>query len=287
MPWPNFLIIGAAKSGTTSLYHYLAEHPQVFMSPIKEANYFAFKDNGPIRYFSGSEIPKARFKVQSEAEYLALFEGVTTENAIGEASPMYLASPHAAEAIRQRLPSARLVAILRNPIDRAYSGYQMHARRLDTRLSIDQAFEPHQHWVQQSLYHQGLKAYFDRFDRSQIKILLFEDLREDTGRLMSDLYSFLEIDQDFTPNIETVHHKGAGVPHNLQLIGLVNKIRPAGKFLPKPIRRAAYLAIRPAMFRPSVQMPEEVRNKLRGYFKEDIGRLSSLLRLDLESRWQS
>src|SRR5262245_28683977 len=111
MTLPTFLIIGAGRSGTTSLYHYLRQHPEVFMSPVKEPIYFAL---GPNLVFTG---PAADWVLDQAAktreEYEALFAGVTNEKAIGEASPRYLASPDAAGRIRETIPEARLVAILR------------------------------------------------------------------------------------------------------------------------------------------------------------------------------
>ena len=106
MVWPNFLVIGASKSGTTFLYHCLAQHPQVFMSPIKETNYFAYTGDEREHYLWGTEVNANRFLITSEHDYLALFGRVTTEHAIGEASPLYLVSVTAPMAIRRQLRSA-------------------------------------------------------------------------------------------------------------------------------------------------------------------------------------
>ena len=119
---PNFLIIGAAKGGTTSLYHYLNQHPQVYMSPMKEPRFFAL-ENEKLN-FQNPDKAINKTSVTSLSEYYKLFDGVTNETAIGEASPLYMYSTKAVERIAHYVPTAKLIAILRNPVDRAYSCYK-------------------------------------------------------------------------------------------------------------------------------------------------------------------
>src|SRR3712207_6354190 len=120
MTMPNFLIIGAMKSGTTALYYYLEQHPEIYMSPVKEPN-----------FFSSQEQENAADAVTDIGTYQHLFRGVSGEKAIGEASHSYLYEPGAAAEIRRYLPEAKLIAILRNPIDRAYSHF-LHMVRSGT-----------------------------------------------------------------------------------------------------------------------------------------------------------
>ena len=105
---PNFFIVGAAKSGTTSLYHYLGQHPQVFMSPVKEPNFFS---HGMSRRCPGAP---DEVVISDCGEYRDLFAGVQNECAIGEASTSYLPNPDAALRIRERVPGARIIAMLRS-----------------------------------------------------------------------------------------------------------------------------------------------------------------------------
>src|SRR5881628_1693582 len=140
MMLPNFLIIGAAKSGTTSLYQYLRQHPEVYMSAVKETNWFAYEGQRDSWY-----------SVRTAEEYERLFDGVTVQRAIGEASPQYMKSAVAAKRIAARLPGVRLVAILRDPIDRAYSGYLNSLRDAMERCSTDEAMRPGTRFVDQSL----------------------------------------------------------------------------------------------------------------------------------------
>ena len=119
MTLPNFIVIGAAKCGTTSLVHYLAQHPQVFMSAEKEPRFFA--PEFFTKYISGP-IRKGTIRNEMEVkEYEGLFDDVTTEKAIGEASTEYIFFPETPKRIKKLLPDVKLIAILRNPSDRAFS----------------------------------------------------------------------------------------------------------------------------------------------------------------------
>src|SRR5215210_1748036 len=129
---PNFLVIGAGKSGTTSLYHYLRQHPDVYMSPVKEPLFFA-AEGGRIRFPGpdGRMISRAANPgaVTRMKDYRALFAGVSGKKAVGEASPQYLYTPEAPLRIKHYVPEAKLIAVLRNPVERAYSAF-LHRTRL-------------------------------------------------------------------------------------------------------------------------------------------------------------
>ena len=114
--WPNLFLVGAAKAGTTSLYDALARNPAIFMSPVKEPHYFSRIEPSPER--------RAFFPhVADEASYLELFDGAADEELLGEASTSYLWEPGTAERIREQSPRARILIMLRDPVERAYSQY--------------------------------------------------------------------------------------------------------------------------------------------------------------------
>ena len=193
---PSFVIIGAAKAGTTALYWYLADHPQVFMSPVKETNFFAFGlDDEGNRLYGDPDLH--RFPVQTAAAYEELFSGAGEALAVGEASPIYLECPQSAARIHEALPTARIICGLREPVDRAYSDYLMYlrarGRRLDPTHDLTASStwaRPDSHWMQISRYHEALSRYFDLFPREQIHVFLFEDLKADTlGSVRDDLPS--------------------------------------------------------------------------------------------------
>jgi hypothetical protein len=198
MTLPNFLVIGAGKAGTTSVYRYLKQHPQVFMSPIKETNFFAYTcagwDDRELNRLGWS----ARFPVRTLEAYETLFEPVRDEKAVGEISPRYLSVGRpAAECIRRHLPGVRLIAILRNPIERAFSSYLFHTRDGRERRTFERAIgeeragvQPEKmdfgqlHYVGLGRYCDLLEPYFDLFPREQIQVHLFADLQRDPAALM-------------------------------------------------------------------------------------------------------
>jgi hypothetical protein len=120
-PWPNLFIVGAAKAGTTSLYHYLAQHPDIYMAPVKEPHFFS-------RIHPAPELEAFFPHVSDEADYLSLFANAHAETVRGEASTSYLSHPDVADAIWQKRPEAKIVIMLRDPVERAYSNYWYDVR---------------------------------------------------------------------------------------------------------------------------------------------------------------
>ena len=120
---PNFLVIGTGRAGTTSLYHYLAQHPQIFMSPVKEPKFFALEGHSLDFRGPGDERIRAETTTTLSA-YRQLFDGVRDEIAVGEASTLYLSHETAPDAIARYVPDVRLIALLRDPAARAHSAFQ-------------------------------------------------------------------------------------------------------------------------------------------------------------------
>src|ERR1051325_6146140 len=140
MTMPNFLVIGAVKSGTTALHRYLKQHPDIFMSTPKELRFFPFEDRPPD--FRGpGDAEDMKPAVKSIGDYRARFAEGARHPARGESSPLYLYYPRSAERLRHHIPDAKLIAILRHPADRAYSQYLMKVRdgheRLDFAAALD------------------------------------------------------------------------------------------------------------------------------------------------------
>jgi len=201
---PNFLIVGAAKSGTTSLFQYLRAHPDVFMPELKETSYFA------------------GFGVKTEEEYLRLFEPANGKRAVGEASGAYLYAPAAAPAIRDFLgPDVRIVIILRNPIDMAYSLWGHMVREGAENLAFfdalaaeqsrmaDPSFHRHaKTWVYNSAYvararyAQQVAAYFRAFEPQQVRVFIFEEFFADLSQSYAELCRFLGIGTEHHPVFE-------------------------------------------------------------------------------------
>ncbi|MEB3309869.1 MAG: sulfotransferase [Snowella sp.] len=292
---PNFLIVGAAKAGTTALHTYLQQHPQIYMTPDKETNFFAFE--GQTLNFQGiGDEAINQFSITNLATYQDLFAGVTSEIAIGEACPLYLYHPKAPHNIAQSLPDARLIIILRNPVDRAYANY-LHLIRDDREPEKDFAqalqAEPERieknwewfwHYVQLGYYGQQVKRYYDLFDKSQIRVYLYEDLVKHSDWLIQDLFTFLQVDTSFQPDMSIRPNK-SGVPKNPLLHQLLTKPNPI-KSLLKPLF--------PAKMRQKIQhnnletpkLSAEVRQSLTALYQEDLLQCQALIGRDL-SAWLS
>lgn len=298
MAMPNFLIIGFEKAGTTSVYNYLKQHPQIFVSPTKETNFFIYEGQNPeiLPY-----LPEGLPVVKSLTAYRALFEDVCEHKAIGEASPLYLADPRAAKRIRHYIPEAKLIAILRDPAERAYSAYWMRVRDGRETRSFEQAVEEElagrlddsvdverRHYVRWGHYAQHLKAYLSSFDRSQLAIHLFDDLKADPEGFMRTLFRFLEVDEAFTPDT-SVRYNASGVPRAKFLQPLFGKsalTRTLKRALPGPLGRHA-ASIQEAwrsreLAKPP--LPSALRRKLVAGYRSDILELQGIIGRDL-SAW--
>lgn len=300
MTMPNFLIIGAQKAGTTSLYFYLKRHPQIYMSADKEPHFFAYrggipKFRGPLA--SGSKYWRTR--TTSLEAYERLFDGVTTEKAIGEASTYYLCVPETARAIRHHIPDVKLIAILRNPVDRAFSNFR-HCVKLgfEPLINFQEALQEEDkrmrdnwgiewYYRQKSLYYNQMKRYYDTFDRNQIKTYLTEDLAADPIAVLRDIFRFLNVDDSFVPEISSKFNVSRGIPGNrvLQslLMGSRQIIAPFRFIIPDSIWSLIIKSIKKRYFVVPV-LEEKTRAELIKYFKKDILRLQDLIQRDL-SGW--
>jgi hypothetical protein len=212
---PNFFVIGAPKSGTTALHGALIQHPDIFMPTLKEPHFFSTRPDGPRR--PPTRRPRRVRKdvrITEPGEYLALFARADAHRAIGEASVNYLRSPVAPARIRKDVPHAKIVAVLRHPVERAHSSYWFSVTRgLERAPSFEQALA--QEWSNTrpvwwlthyrfGLYHAQLSAYFALFPREQIRIYLYEDWRHRPEETLRDLFGFLDVDPDFHPAVPDV-----------------------------------------------------------------------------------
>ena len=296
MTLPNFLIIGAAKSGTTSLYHYLKQHPQLFVSERKESNYFTFSHNKAPDFNWWGHKPASLFlPVASLEEYQSQFADNQAKVAIGEASPMYLYSPYAASRIKSTLPNAKLIVIFRHPVDRAFSHYA-HLRRDGREPIVDfykaiqaESQRRQENWVwdyfytDMSMYYEQLKRFTSLFPPSQIKIVLFDDLLANGNETMSSIANFLEVDSDFTFDTE-IRHNISGIPRNAPLHTFLtspNLLKEVSRYLlPRKIRQrfASFLWHKNL---DSLTLPADARQKLMPFFYEDLLKLQPLIQRDL------
>jgi len=190
MTLPNFIGIGAPKSGTTWLARCLGEHPDIFMAPVKETEFWKFAD-----------------AEQRLDEYAAHFKGTQHKPAIGEFSVRYLSFPGVPERLKRSLPDVRLIASLRNPIDQVYSNY-WHLQRQNFNLhdrskaprSVEEALEKHHDFLcAPARYAEHLSRWLAQFPRQQLKIILFDEIESCPAEVLRSLFVFLGVDPTFQP----------------------------------------------------------------------------------------
>ncbi|MBF2073843.1 MAG: sulfotransferase [Synechococcales cyanobacterium C42_A2020_086] len=295
MTLPNFLIIGAAKAGTTSLHYYLNQHPQIYMSPVKEPRFFALE--GESLNFQNPDRSINVNSVTSLEDYQKLFAGVTDEIAIGEASPLYLYSPKAIDRIQHYIPDAKLIAVLRNPVDRAFSCYTHLVRENYERLPFAAALKEEQkrieqnwahlwHYKQAGYYYAQLKPYFDRFPAEQIRIYLYEDLNQDSTAVVQDICRFLGVDDSFTPDLTRMNV--SGVPKSRFLHYFLSKKNPFRTALrplfPKTFRKSLSQQMKQWNLEKKLTLSSADRQALLNLYRSDILQLQDLIQRDL-SHW--
>jgi len=283
MTLPNFMIIGVAKAGTTSLYRYLDQHPQVFMCPEKGTNFFGYEDARAWKWTDEGDPPLLQhFQVKTFEAYEAMFAGASDEIAIGEVSPQYFRCPSAARRIHECIPDVKLVASLRNPADRAFSGFLMRTRRGEVVKSSYEELTPEASHVREGFYYKRMKRYFDIFAKHQIKIYIFEEFKKDPAKVVVDLFDFLGVDTNFVPDTST-RHNPAGVPKNRLLNRLFfdpTLIRIAKSVLPESVQRMAQ-RVQQQNLKPPPKSPADLQAKLLDLYREDILKLEALLERDL------
>ena len=299
---PDFFMIGAAKSGTSALWHHLREHPEIYMSPRKQTRFFVFDVEDPSFHGPAPKDLQRPYAIANLQDYLTLFDGVREETAVGEASWTYLYRPEAAGRIREYVPEARLIVILRNPADRAYSHYSQNLQDgrealadFSRALALEEArirdnWWPEFHYVRMGLYCAQLKRYFEIFDRDQIKVFLHEDFNSDPYGLLRDTFEFLGVDETFTPHA-AIRSNPSGVPKSKSLHALLRRLestRPKiERFVPEKTLRPMVRLSRNLKNRNVVRLqisPGERRRLIDEYFREDLEGLQQLIQRDL-SAW--
>jgi hypothetical protein len=289
--WPNFFIVGAARSGTTSLYEILRKIDGIYMSPFKEPEYFA--PNSPTnqcgRYYSHEE------------NYLRLFEKAGAAIALGEASTAYLWDPDAPTTIHKQLPNAKIIAILRNPIQRAYSDYlqDRHLRNIkrpfvevlrqelmdkaknNGKIGIDDFS-----YIRNGLYSGNLGAYFALFGRRNVKVIYFEDFTKDSRTAVNALLEFLGVPHRIYDEL-VEKHNGTTIPRSTIIPSLVHTSGLVSIYhhLPYSLQSLIaklYKSIEQNLFfkkgsEGRSEMDPEARALLQRTFEPDVRKLEELL----------
>ncbi len=293
---PDFMVLGARKSGTTSLYRYLKSHPEVYLSPIKEPRYFAFPDTRPVFGGPDRSVPVI-WKLE---DYRRLFAARTTERVAGEMSPLYLYSPCAPGAIRKLIPHAKLIAILRDPAERAYSSF-CHNRRdgieplADFAAALDaeekriaQGWWSRYHYRTQGFYVPQLKRYLELFPREQMLILVYDDMVADCPGFLKRICSFLGVDESHAFDTSERDNVTVGIPRTFILRRFLRSAGRAKSMIrgtvPLKMRSSLFQRFSKLLWAPKPEFRPEVRAQLVSEFKPDILELQQILNRDL-SPW--
>lgn len=291
---PTFLVVGAAKSGTTSLHYFMEQHPEICVPPCKETYIFN-------RESMAGTWPEVTFF--DEEGYRELFRTHTTEQtrAWGEVTTSNLYyHEEAVPKIKELLGDIQIIILLRNPIDRAYSGWTMTSASYAEPLSFEQAMEEEQdrieqkvmfmgHYLSLGFYYQSVKHYLENFPHSRVYLL--EDLKERPPETLREIFQFIGVDGGFKPDYETTYNT-SGTPRSRLLQKLL--FRDMGT-RGAPVQRL----MRPLMGRnradrlfhtmrnynlKRVPMKRETRQKLADIYREDVLQLQELIGRDL-SHW--
>jgi hypothetical protein len=304
-PLPNFFVAGAGKAGTTSLHRYLAQHPDIFMSAIKEPSFFADEvrpgNLDPVfarraaKVFENGAGARIPWIVSDWQDYLALFRDAAGRTAIGESTPTYLWSESAAANIHARIPGAKIVLILRDPAERAFSQYLHQVSEGLTDLSFREHIEAALRaprgrlgalhpFLEVGLYCEQVKRYLALFPRESIRIYWYEQDWRDPRRLLRDLFQFLGVDPSFEADLtERAHVRRAPRFGALHRVLKRTQHRWSGVWsaLPASFREG----VRGAAFRDGASLTMDPRDRrfLVEYYARDIRNLSLLLNRDLAS----
>jgi len=289
MKKPNFIIAGFPKCGTTSLHHYLSEHPQIFMPSQKELHFFTYEilsklKNGP----KDGAVKKTQ--IQDSKKYLDFYRNVKNEIAVGDASPSYINYPNQFLKIKEYLEDPKFIIVLRDPINRAYSNYLHLKREQRETLTFKEAVNRENKRIKDKYsdfwYYKFNSTYYDKILKAketfkEVLIITSEELNENHVATMKKVYKFLDVDCNFiTKRKSNRFNKGGYYKKNLftKIIFQPSKFKNLIKKFIKPTPSLKILLARVAsVFRAKTEeIDEETVLYLTKHFREDVKKLKSL-----------
>ena len=302
---PNLFIVGQPKSGTTALHQFLGQHPEIYMSSIKEPHFFC----SDFHLESDRAYGKKRFyDFRSESAYLQLFNKAKNVKVAGESSTNYLYSHVAAEKIYNFNPNAKIIIILREPAKFLYSLHSHYVKfteenepdfltalSLESQRQEEKALSPrvtspsYLYYSQRVQYHQQVKRYCDRFKPEQIKVIIFEEFKSDNKRVFREVLEFLGVEPNFTPEYAAVN-----VNKEVKFKSVNNVINnPLVKSITKNLLSQEFNEfVRDNIVErflwhqaPKASIPEEIKLQLMEQYRPEVIKISELLNRDLVSKW--
>lgn len=296
--FPDFILAGPGKAGTTALYYMLRQHPQIFLPSVKEPRFFAYENTPPV--YKGPEIDRIfnETTITNLDEYLRLYENTGNALAIGDASPVYMHIPKSVETIRKYIPDAKIIILLRHPSERAYSAYLHYLRDGYEKLTFHEALlkeaeRTTQNWgiawryFQLGLIGDQIELYLQAFDRPQIFFIRYDIFLKDNIKVLNELFSFLGVDPAFNPILVKTNIGGVvQQSKRYRLAAPIRLLKMLEPVLPLKYRKVANIW-RLNLRSNTIIKPEPPREELRELtkrYENDILKTSSLTGFDL-SDW--
>ena len=272
--WPNFFIVGASKSGTTTLYAILDKVPSIYMSSIKEP-----------QYFHGISFKLNTKRILAKSEYLKLFSSATNKKAIGEASTSYLQDPESVNLIHKEVPNAKIIIILRDHCQRMFSLYLMYKTK-GGKDSFHQLLTAKPSFLESGLYYSRVKRYLDIFGSKQVKILIFDDFIKEPKDSIKEILAFLQINSEPPNNFEKTYNEYRAprgiISKKILRSDSISKI--SDKLLPKSLK----WKLKEAIILKNEKKPQftnEHRIIMENYYREDARNLQNLIKRKLPWKW--
>jgi len=305
----DFFIAGNSKSGTSALYFFLSQHPELCMSSPKEPNFFA------TDFCHGQET--GAFTKKSLPEYLSFFDDCSSSRLWGEASACYLYSADAAKNIYSFNPDAQIIVIFREPVSFLHSYHLQQLKNPISEGETEKDFEmalqlepkrkkgkaiPTGCLIPELLYYsdrvkyaEHLSRFYDYFDPEQILVLIYEDFKRDNEATFNQILDFLNVDRSFRPTFKN-HNKGQKLRsktaqktvHRLShgngaWKGLHCFLKSA---LPASVRRfLLQAAFRNVVYKPKDEVDPELKRRLKTQFQSEVSKFSDLIGRDLVKKW--
>ncbi|HYG00976.1 MAG TPA: sulfotransferase [Chryseosolibacter sp.] len=300
---PDFLIIGAGKSGTTSLDKYLQQHPEIFIPAFKEPNFYGYENSKAEQFNNPDDQNHFRQSVTNLQDYLKLFTNATPDQVIGETSNTYLYHEGVPERIKYYNPDMKLIAVLRQPAGRLYSRFMHLARENRTpTATFEECFDKNTIWwkrndlVKEGFYYKNLSKFYETFPRENIRVFLYEDFNSNPEKVLKEIYQFLGVKADFQTN-HTTRFNQSGFIRNKFLDKIYGQKGVVTGTLKTMLPKSVIKTLKSSMFvqkqlndlrsknlaKPKMDL--EVRKKLTSeVYGDDIRQLEKLIERDL-SHW--
>ncbi len=274
--YPDFFIVGAPRCGTTSLHEYLNQIPDVFMC-TKECGFFSTYSNG---------------RVESYDEYYNLFSTAESNQLIGESTAIYLRDPETPKKIYQANPNAKIIFMLRDPIERAFSHYLMYVKNGYENLPFSKKLEKyienkandnfHNYIIMPSYYFNSINEYIRIFGKDNVKIIIYEEFAKKTKKIVTEILDFLNLDVELPTNLSKKYNDFSHPLGKSQNFIISNKLSKTlgKKFLPKSTRVSIKNLLSDKKSKP--ELTQNDISKLSNLFNVDVKNIQNLISNKLE-----